>query len=174
MKRIIFALLPCLLFGCSNFFRHDAEISNKSGSDVSFSMRGYGDTVYSLASGKSIEVECYNNPELIFTGHPRVKYTSGENVVISDLTGYGCTIANSAPEAVVVKEERFRLGGESDDSGIEIGRGEEKETTLYTESPRLVAVSKANEELRYNVSVKSYVAKVGNENKTKFKVTVTP
>lgn len=135
MKKFSFLILSVFLcFSCSNFFEHDVEISNNSSYEVSFQLERYDDTVYTLASGKSITLEIYNNPTLVFQGNPRVAYSSNTSVRIYNLTAYEYNVTNNSSASIVLSEKNGLLGDTYGET-VTLTGSETLAITVYAKKP---------------------------------------
>ncbi|MBQ9238181.1 MAG: hypothetical protein IJ191_02550 [Treponema sp.] len=117
MKNVLVLLTAFLLIcvGCTHFFPHDFEIKNGLSVDVTFSVKNYGATQYHLATDEAITLELYTYPNFIFTGIPRVYYTSGGgSATIKDISSIVCTIHNKQSNDVYISEKNDLLGRKGD------------------------------------------------------------
>lgn len=130
--------------------KHDFEISNDSSYTVTFQIRGYGDTVYTLASGEKQTFDLYDHPTLIFSGNLRVTYISKtSSASIFDMAVYTYVVTNNSLHDVVLQENNGMLGA-TPDTTVRIAGGTQtlqndgetilttyhsESITVYTESP---------------------------------------
>ncbi len=84
MKKLTFLEIFTYIFllsGCSYITETDVKITNRSSVPVTFTIDGYGDDLYTLASGEAMTKELYTVPKLTFSGSPRVIAASGNTIV---------------------------------------------------------------------------------------------
>ena len=119
-----------LFNACTYFTEHDFTITNASSHQVTFTVRGYNSTEYTLSSGQKLTLSLYDNPSLIFTDNPRVYWVSGTSSgTINDSVYYEYTVNNTSSEDITLKEKNGMLG---DVYGTE--------ETIAVNTPRIVKV----------------------------------
>ena len=149
-------LLSSLLFAsCSNFTANDCTITNNSSKAVTFSLPAYGNEVYSLQSGASMDKELYSYSSCVIESPKNAVIFKSEKygITFSDrISGvYICVITNNNSSDVTVSEKYGRVGDNGDSFVVE----KEKSLTVivYTKSPVFTAVDSEGNFLPINFTV---------------------
>lgn len=137
MKKVFILFLLFLSFvSCDTFMLHDFEIKNDSSCDVSFRLVKYSDkNIYDLATGASLVLDLYDDPDIEFINHERVYFVSGNSSGhIYDLQKYSYLVVNNSNYDVYLSEKNGMLG---DTFGYveRISGQEAKKVFVYTDTP---------------------------------------
>jgi hypothetical protein len=126
-----------LFVSCDTFMLHDFEIKNDSSCDVSFRLVKYSDkNIYALASGASLILDLYDQPDIEFINHERVYFVSGNSSGhIYDLQKYSYLVVNNGNYDVHLSEKNGMLG-DTFGNVEKISRQGTKKIFVYTDNPK--------------------------------------
>ncbi len=139
------ALFIVNLSSCSYFLKHDYTITNNSSFNLAFKVKNYGEDIYSVNSGDSIELSLYDSPTLIFPNNERVAFYGGaDEGEIKNLECYEYKIENTSSKTVILSETKNMLG-DTYGTTVELESSDTQTVNVYTQAPNWSAYYKDDE-----------------------------